>query len=289
MAESDVDARLRTCYSCGDPPATVKCKLCKPCDGSRKRIIRVADCDDEIAKSWTSMQDKRAIVAKARGLYGESLLKMLRTTLTEEHTSEVSLQISGAGNFLDEEDIRDKYKARPRRLEAILKNAKRMMCPITKLELIEDIVFTSVASQSESHTSTNTRVVEGDEKIPKPKVKKAKVESDVGPDKAPTLPQGQLNHLNKYEAEVSETFKNIAGVFEQIKQSIEGNGWAANVPKYIHDAHEAILVSKAEFDATVELIKESHLGEWKSVQADVSALKDAAKDLLRRTLSLIHI
>ena len=52
----------------------------------------------------------------------------------------------------------------------------------------------------------------------------------------------------------------VAGVFEQINQSIEGIGWAANVPKYIHDSHGAVLVNKTEFDAMAELVKENHMG-----------------------------
>ena len=57
-----------------------------------------------------------------------------------------------------------------------------------------------------------------------------------------------------------------------------------NVPQYIHTAHAAAQVKKAEFDARVEIIKESHTCDWKALQSDVAELNSATKDLVRRTI-----
>ena len=58
-----------------------------------------------------------------------------------------------------------------------------------------------------------------------------------------------------------------------------------NVPQYIHTSHAAAKVKKAEFDARVDVIKDSQTCDWKALQSDVAELKIATNDLMRRTIS----
>ena len=57
-----------------------------------------------------------------------------------------------------------------------------------------------------------------------------------------------------------------------------------NVPQYIHTTHAAAVVKKTEFDARVEIIKESQTCDWKALQRDVAELSNGTKDLVRRTI-----
>ena len=42
------------------------------------------------------------------------------------------------GNFLDKEDMDDKYKNKPEQLDNIHKNARKLSCPTRGVELWED-------------------------------------------------------------------------------------------------------------------------------------------------------
>ena len=108
------------CSFCGYPSDTVRCKRCESC---RVRIYRAVKGDEELEEKWSDLKDKGKILAKAGDLYGDTLFKVLRTSLEEESCTKSELSFKGTGQFMDEDDIRDKYKNKPRRLEAVLKFA----------------------------------------------------------------------------------------------------------------------------------------------------------------------
>ena len=111
-----------------------------------------------------------------------------------------------------------------------------------------------------------------------------KKEGDQSGETTKSMTQAQSKHLEKYETEVNAAFVKLDESFDEIKKSVGEKGWGENVPQYIHAAHAAARVKKQEFDAKVEIIKESQACEWKVLQSDVTELKDEAKDLLRRTV-----
>ena len=231
------------------------------------------------------MKDKEHIIAKAKDSYGDALFKLLRTTLTEEINTESKVGFTGTGVFMDEDDIKEKYAKKPSRLAAVLKHAKRIRCPTTQIELIEDMQYTSCAASSSTHTTTAKRELEGTEKMKKPKKPKVvKEEGEEPTEKEKPLTAAQLSHLQKYTDGVDATYKQLEESYAPIKKSVDEKGWGMNVPQYIHTSHAAAVVKKTEFDARVEIIKESHTCDWKALQSDVAELNSATKDLVRRTI-----
>ena len=58
---------------------------------------------------------------------------------------------NGTGEFLDEADLKDKYKSKPDRLQGIMVNGRRFACPVSNTVLIEDMQYkatTVVATRS---------------------------------------------------------------------------------------------------------------------------------------------
>ena len=155
--------------------------------------------DKELNKAWGDMKDKETLMAKARDAYGDVLFKLLRTTLTEEINTESKVGFTGTGVFMDEDDIKEKYAEKPSRLAAVLKHAKRIRCPTTQIELIEDMQYTSCAASSSTHTTTAKRELEGTEKMKKPEPT----------EKEKSLTAAQLSHLQRYIDGVDATYKSL--------------------------------------------------------------------------------
>ena len=276
------DSQNNLCGYCGDESDTARCK---PCESTRLRIYRAVKADKELKKAWDGMKDKEALMAKAKDAYGDVLFKLLHTTLTEEINTEAKVTFVGTGIFMDVEDITEKYAKKTTRLAAVLKHSKRILCPTTKIELIEDMQYTSCAASSSTHTTTAKRELEGTEKIKKPKKPKVvKEEGEEPAEKEKSLTAAQLSHLQKYTEGVDAAYKKLGESYDPIKKSVDEKGWGMNVPQYIHTSHAAAVVKKTEFDARVEIIKDSQTCDWKALQSDVAELNSATKDLVRRTI-----
>ena len=274
----------QVCGYCGDESDTVRCKAC---ESTRLRIYRTVKVDQELKKAWDDMADKSSLLAKAKTTYGPTLFKLLKTTLTETIRTQDDVSFTGTGVFMDEDDITKKYANKPARLTATLRHAKRFICPTTGIELIEDMQYKSCAAASSSHTTTAKREIEGTEKFKQPKKPKVQLtEGDTflaGGTEKP-LTTAQVNHLKKYKDEVDAAYSKLDEHYDEIKKSVEENGWGDNVPQYIHTSHAATKVKKAEFHARLDIIKDSQTCDWKVLQSDVADLKSTTKDLMRRTV-----
>ena len=60
---------------------------------------------------------------------------------------EVIAEMTGTGEFIDVEDLNNKYKDTPQRLEAIKQNARTMQCPTSGVQLFEDVKWVSKTTE----------------------------------------------------------------------------------------------------------------------------------------------
>ena len=99
-------------------------------------------------------------------------------TATYEVSSKV--QMMGNGTFLDEEDLKEKYKSKPLRLAAIMKNTQTFFYTTSEPLLYEDMEYTSNRTDSAAAKRTLETVVTSKESKIKPP-KKHKPESPPTP------------------------------------------------------------------------------------------------------------
>ena len=241
--------------------------------------------DSELAKAWNLTQNKASLIAKARDAFGDALFTLLKTTLVEEHEHKSEISFTGTGNWTDEKDLRIRYKDRPERLDAILKHARRYICPTTGTEFIEEMTYNSVSTASETHKSREKREFEGTEKLKQPK--KLKVSNAEGKDNLSNasekpLTAWQSKQLDKYMDDLKKIFDDVSASHEKIKKSKDEHGWAENLPPYTQPQLQALLAKKLEFDSKVTLIKDSVGVDWKLVREEVGSLKSEAKDLMTK-------
>ena len=88
-----------------------------------------------------------------------SAMKM-QETIVHSTAKTSSVKFTGTGTFMDETDLNAKYAGQPQQLEAIKQNTRRLMCPIRRVLLFEDVSFTSTTEDQETRTEESKRQVE---------------------------------------------------------------------------------------------------------------------------------
>ena len=115
------------------------------------------------------------------------------------------------GEFLDEEDLRERYKNKPGQLENVLQNAETMIHPTRKCKMYLDFAMTKdVASGSSTSHEVKRRVEQEDGKFHKPsKAAKPKKKGAGEPSaKGPNAVEGH-NLTDKQSAKLSTLRTNI--------------------------------------------------------------------------------
>ena len=230
--------------------------FCKQCRACRIRIRRTLEGEPRLALDWQQLKHKGPIIVKAKWLSGDSLLWLLRKSITEVYLPQA--RYTGLLKSFDVPFGNFKTK----KPDTILKRAKRRTCPVTKIEPIEDMQCTSVASSSESYA---------------PKDRYVKVLTN-------------FRLLDKHEDAVTTKFIIIVDeVYKNLNKENEENGWGRNIPAYIQVAHRALQVKKQEFLDKQLPLEATGMCDVKAFEADLSEVKDAATELLRRAARIAFL
>ena len=134
------------CSTCAAPGVDGRCK---PCSAVAVRITRVLSDDGKLKGVWKLQDiDKTRFYQRAQGMYGDELTKLMYAEMEEATSLKTEVTLVGNGDFLDKEDLEDKYKKKPQRLAAILKNARQIYDEVSETWLIEDMSYASSSSAS---------------------------------------------------------------------------------------------------------------------------------------------
>ena len=135
---------------------------CRKCHSLRARIDRVTAKRGELAEDWTAVSEteKQKFFKECSDLAGNELLMKMQETIVHSTAKTSSVKFTGTGAFMDETDLNAKYASKPEQLEAIKQNTRRLMCPIRRVLLFEDVRFTSTTEDQETHTKEKKRKVE---------------------------------------------------------------------------------------------------------------------------------
>ena len=103
-------------------------------------------------------------------LFKDGLVKELTEAIELSQTTKSTMKFASTGRFMDEEDLREKYKNKPDQLEQIFQNARSMKHPDRQVTLWEDRDFTLDLANEEERAEKKRRLLESEEKIKAPKV-----------------------------------------------------------------------------------------------------------------------
>ena len=151
---------------------------CRKCHNLRARIDRVTAKRGELAEDWTAVSEteKQKFFKECSDLAGNELLMKMQETIVHSTVKTSSVKFTGTGTFMDETDLNAKYAGKPQQLEAIKQNTRRLMCPIRRVVLFEDISFTSATEDQETRTEERKRKVEFTPTAPAAKKKATQTE-----------------------------------------------------------------------------------------------------------------
>ena len=105
---------------------------------------------------------------------GPALTKLIETTYTEGSTEMHEVKMVGTGEYLDEDDLKERYKNKPLRFAAIMKNANRFYCKVSEAMLFEDMKSASMETKGVKRTFERTASASNEETIKKVTAKREK-------------------------------------------------------------------------------------------------------------------
>ena len=125
-------------------------------------------------QDWTTLAeaDKRQFYIEAQDLSGNALHLKMQEAISQRVTKKSSVKFVGTGEWLDEQDLEEKYAKKPDQLANIKHNTRTMVCPIRRVKLFEDVKFTSETVDEECRTEERKRKIEmAPPRLPKAKAK----------------------------------------------------------------------------------------------------------------------
>jgi len=105
--------------------------------------------------------ENRAGFFKANAnMFKEDLKKSVETFVELKVQQKLEVVLTGNGDFMDEEDLRTKYAAKPRRADQIIKNTRSFVCPIAEVKFYEHMSYKSTVNESFTKTTTESEKME---------------------------------------------------------------------------------------------------------------------------------
>ena len=228
---------------------------------------------------------------KAKGLYGDDLKAVVTDSLKHTSTSAKESVVKGDGDYMDEEDLIEKYKSKGKvkQYDAIKKNAHQFWDDQRECWLWEDIVWKRNSSQTETDKTETSKEIEKVSKIKpkttaKSKAKKEPGANDASEDKAAAeAKQLSTNQLAKITKD-KENLDKIVGKVAELLSDISGP-IAKLLPPYVKPKSEAAKAKAEAFIGEIDMILESKEGVAKEINSKFSENKSEL-EAARKSLTI---
>ena len=223
------------CNLCSQDSGSARCK---PCGSVAVRVSKIMKSyDSEYVNKWRSAMsnpiDKTEFYATAQTTFGPDLEKLMKHTVTETVSDETQVEFKGTGNFMDLVELTEKYKTRPKRLEAIKKNARQISCPVYETTLFEDMLYVSTSTDTQKRSLVHEREGSVQEKVKRARVPKPEGEG-VKKNTEPTieLDGPGIEIVNKMKEKLQTHIQKIGNMITAIEA--EGSKeWSDLLPSYL--------------------------------------------------------
>ena len=277
-----VDGEFK-CTQCGC--ASVSKGRCAACRATAVRISRVSKQHEELFGKWdaSKLDNKIEFYNAAKELYGDKLLNFMECSITEETTETDKVQLVGTGEYLDQTDLAERYKAKPERLEALLRNAKRFTCQIAETEMIEDMTYVSSTTRAREHRKTTKRQINVTEKIKAKKLKVVKAETEnVDPSSATPLSEAQGKQANNMIETFSTNLKKFDEAFGPIIATDAVPAWVAFLPPYLVPRSKAVRVNVQSFLQELAMAKTDGCVSFGDIKRKSATLKKELHEQIKK-------
>jgi len=219
----------RECLTEGDALRNkYRCKNCASVAQRISRLVRNDPGEDDFTSEWMdtgrmTADERRDFYVSARDYIGPRSLKAAMESKIEEIKTRTNKQAWSANStFLDEVDIRDKYKNKPDIIESILKKAEQFHCPIKGCVLYEDIVYANARVTETTEARHVKRSAETTENMKGEKQKRQKKAIADKPKAPKALPPPPKLKLSQHGVDAFlKTSKQLAALSDKIDDQMD--------------------------------------------------------------------
>ena len=254
---------------------------CRECGPLRSRVLRLFTANNTHRDEFLSLtQDaKKKFYEENRDKFGQDL-KIAIASIVKQSTEHVQCaSLVGNGTFLDEADMRDKYKAKPGRADAIIANTRNFVCPIAKVTLYEDMQYLSKREETTKrcHTEESIMSQEATIKPPKkPRTIKAVQENPTGEPEPKPLSESQMATLAKYNDAYARLDEALTSKIDMVQKEDLSKFIPSHTIPSVTTFREKIRAEKAELEIAIE----SKHGTLKDVWARQNVFSDISRIVL---------
>ena len=128
----------------------------------RARIARLAANHGALAQSWEEVSDKKknTFYCECQEKAGTELQLRTQEAIHDSSIKKSVVNFGSSGIFIDEEDLKEKYKRKPEQLASIKANTRTMQCPVRKVKLYEGPEFKLTVDDTETGIQEKKRKAE---------------------------------------------------------------------------------------------------------------------------------
>ena len=251
---------------------------CKACNALLWRVGGILQGNDVLAAKYKDLspEKKQLFLKENHELMGADLKAAIEQVCEYEQTSTMAYTALGPGAWLDEPDLRDKYKGKPGVADKIVKNTKSFMCPTSERVLYEDMNY-QTQSKAENTESIKRRLeisTESKRKGAKQAAQRPKQEpcEDSNGASKP-LNEKQFEQLKKMITELEAHNKKLDQYLKVCEVPDIQNGIA---PSLICKGKTCLAEIKVHISSMAVIIEEK---SCESLQEQMAAFRDAKNDL----------
>ena len=270
---------------------------CPACGALAARVCRaLARLGDDTKEIWNdSIEqgkiDRATFNSSAKNLMGDDLTKLITETLEVVTKEENEVTLVGTGDYLDEADLKDKYKDKPERCRAILKNTRKFKCPISETVLYEDMHYHSLNRQTSISTVTKKRAAVTEHKVKKAAKPKAAASASEAPQQAAernavTLSAKELETIDKFSEKLTKAQNDLNNVIT-IADAPENKEFMNLVPSYVVQSIKALQLKVEESEVQFHAAKQDGVADFKTIKAAwIKTSLDVKEGKRRATLQI---
>lgn len=240
----------KTCVECGEAKGKVTKGTfrCSDCNSLKSRLHRLLSKDGMESQSQLfkalPKDERMEFFKNSANMMGKDLASAVDEHITRTSKRESETGFIGTGEWLDEHDLREKYKHKGEQATNIMENSRKVMDPVRKVWLFEDMTYKSSVSRSEKLSEVHEQSVSQSSKLKKEK-KVVKAE--------PVSQDSSVIEIEKAMHLLGIVSKPVAECMEEVKEH--------NLTEYISQPVMSKFVTHhlmlKELQASAEILKES--------------------------------
>jgi hypothetical protein len=281
-----LEGQKHTCSTCKDEfdEIDVTCIAgttfrCKVCNNHKTKLNRTLQRHPSIDGPWQELsKDKKdEFRKKGRDTVGLDLAAQLKQYVSETTTETVEDKFETEGVYMDEADIREKFKSKPEQAKHIMETAANFVCKVRNVKLYSVPQYKYISAEDKKRQLEVKRTLsteEGFRKAKKTKVDKTAVKTEgqgTSSDQA-----GNMKELTpKQVTALSTTSEGLQRDHDKLKETlatVTEEDWK-NFPAYVRKGTTLFEAKMLEHSALMDV----SIANKKGI---VKELKDKSKEVM---------